>query len=179
MSEGANELPLRVDVEPALPLVGAGRRRTGERLDPAIVERIIEMRRQGCTVTQIQRELGSDPRTILSVIRHAQDAGMLTPARDHLLTMVEDLARMSGDEMLRRLTSAPHTVPANVLPIMFGVAVDKRMVLQAETEAATGRTEEIDPVERLKDAYAGLRAEIESHPLQDTPPAKGVEPLDE
>ncbi len=171
------ELPLHVDAEPSLPLVGAGRRRTGERLDPAVVERILEMRRDGCTVTQIQRELGSDHRTILSVIRHAQDAGLLPATRDHLLAMVEDVARLTGEEMLRRLVAAPNTVPANVLPIMFGVAVDKRAVLQAEAEASTGRTDVVDPVERLKDAYAGLRAEIESHPLQDAPPAQGVEPL--
>lgn len=160
MSEPKSELlPLELDEGVRLPLVGAGRRRTGERVDPALVERIIEMRAQGETVAAIRRETACDPRTILTIIRRAQETGMLAQTKDQLVAIIEDVARLAGDEMLRRLAEQPERVPANVLPVMFGVAMDKRALLLGEAETG-GATVTADPMERLRDAYASLQADV-------------------
>jgi hypothetical protein len=138
-----------------LPLVGAGRRRTGERVPPEVVERIIEMRAAGLPVEAVRRETGCDTRTILVIERQARDAGLLPQVKQAMLAMLEDVATLAGTEMLRRLMAHPEKVPVNVLPVAMGVALDKRALLAAEPEPQAAEAP-ADPLARLKEAYLKL-----------------------
>jgi transposase-like protein len=165
----STELELLPPPEPHqnLPLIGAGKRRTGARVPPEVVERILEMRAAGASVEAVRRETGCDTRTILVIERQARDAGILPQMKEELLALTEDVARLAGGELLSRLMKHPEKVPVNVLPVAMGVALDKRAVLQAEPEPTTAETP-VDPLARLKEAYLRLYEAPKPAPAQES-----------
>lgn len=97
---------------------------------------ICEAMLMGMSRRSIARKFGVSRHTIAAVMEVLEERGVLAPLKQRLSARMSVVIEMGMDAMVERLEDG--TVPANVLPIMVGVMVDKKALIDGD---ATVRVE--------------------------------------
>lgn len=111
------------------------------------------------------RRFTCSPNTIKAVLAILEQAGKLDDLKQRVSSKLGIVAELATDRSIEMLQNG--TVPANVLPIMLGVAVEKKALLDGE---ATQRVEAavVSPVE-ANDVLTYLRSKGLPAPAIDVP----------
>lgn len=99
------------------------------------------------------RQFHVSPHTVSAMVAVYSEAGKLDALKQRVSAKLGVVIELATDNLVEKLQDG--TVPANVLPIVLGVAVEKKALLDGE---ATSRSESVrvEPV-RLGDLAAYLR----------------------
>jgi hypothetical protein len=98
--------------------------------DERRVNQIAECYLRTGSLSRTARECQCDTRTVHAVMRALEDAGKLTGVKERLSKQLGMLAEVTAELAVERVMEG--RVPDNVLPIMMGVALDKKAQLDGE-----------------------------------------------
>jgi len=123
----------------------------------AKIARMVLMR---ASLRDIQRECHVDYRTVKAIIQIMEDTGKLPTLKTRLSQDLGDIAELSAANLREKLIN--NEVPANVLPIVLGIAVEKKALVDGDPTARLDfhQNIEVTPVvamdylDRLKQAKA-------------------------
>jgi|GEM_PF-1012234 len=85
------------------------------------------------SVREIQRECHVDYRTVAAIVRIMEENGKLPALKQRLSDDLGEIAELSAANLKQKLLD--NEVPANVLPIVLGVAVDKKALVDGDPTA--------------------------------------------
>lgn len=87
----------------------------------------------GMSVRRIAAKFSVSRNTVNAIMAWLESTGKLEPIKQRLAANLLEVASLAQDRMIEMLENG--TVPANVLPIMLGVAIDKSQLLTGSATA--------------------------------------------
>jgi hypothetical protein len=123
--------------------------------DVEFVARLAEMVLRGISERRIARSLGCSRNVIKPVMRELEAAGKLEPYKQRLSKRLGDIASQSIDAIEEAIEAG--TMPAQCLPVVMGVALDKKAALDGDGTVVTVRHEKVLSVEDLRAMAEELR----------------------
>lgn len=123
--------------------------------DAVFVAAVAEMVLRGISERRIARELGCSRNVIKPVMRELEAAGKLEPFKQRLSRRLGEVASLALEAIDEAIEEGK--MPAQCLPVVMGVALDKKAALDGDGQVVTVRHEKVLSVEDLRRWHEELR----------------------
>lgn len=145
----------------------------------ALVEAVARAVLAGVSARRVARVFKVSPKTVRNIVAHCEETGKLAPLKQRLAADLMEVASLAKENMAEALLAG--SVPANVLPIMVGVSVEKAQLLTGSAtsivETKKGPTlEDLNrAIEQLPAIEVHAERTVDDHSTEPAPNPKEID----